>query len=696
MVRDRSRTRLAIIHVVVLSLLATLLGRLAYLQLVEGASYQTASSDTLTRTVSTPAVRGLILDDEGRPLVANRVSLALSVDRSALRAAPDGGAEVLARLGVLLSIPVQQLRDELTFCNEPGAAPSPTCWNGSPYEPIPIAEDVAQTVALDVVERPESYPGVVVEPQATRSYPAPDDVNAAHLLGYVGPVTQDELDADSDATLRSTDLVGRSGLESEYDTDLRGVDGSRTVSVDRTGSVTGDLSGTPAVPGDHLVTSIDADVQALTEQALVTAVARARASKDPSGVPYTADSAAAVVMDVTDGRIVAMASYPTYDPTMWVGGISAADYATLTSTEASTPLLFRAIQAELAPASTFKVVSSAAAIEAGDNPTGPYDCNSAMTIGGRVFTNYESRAYGPISIARALEVSCDTVFYRLAYDMWLRDGGSNPVLNPADPMVAMAKDWGFGSATGVDLPGEADGRVADRGWKLATWEQTKDDSCARAKTGYPEVSDKVRAAYLTQVAKENCVDGWRFRAGDAANFAIGQGETLVTPLQLAVAYAALANGGTLWQPRVGRAVVSPDGDVVKEIPPAQAGTLPVAPSTLDYIRTALQQTTRVGTGALPFQGFPLDQIVVATKTGTGEVFGKQPTSWFVATTDRYVVVMTVTQGGTGSGTSGPAVRSILEGIYGVHGAQITRSTALLPGGLPPTDLPTVPGAGPPS
>jgi penicillin-binding protein 2 len=687
---DRSRARLAIVQVVVFSLVATLLGRLAYLQLVEGPSYTATSHDTRTRTIDTEAVRGLILDDQGRPIVANRVSLVLTVDRSALRNSADRGAAALDRLGELLATPPSDLRAALTNCGEPAAADPPVCWNGSPYVPVPVAEDVSPEVALQVAERPESYPGVVVEPRAVRSYPAPEGANAAHLVGYLGAVTADDLAADPNGVLGSTDEVGRTGLEMVYDRDLRGRDGSETVTVDRAGAVTGTAATDPAVPGNHLVTSIDAGLQALTERSLSAAIARARASTDPDGVPYRADSGAAVVMDVTDGRVLAMASYPTYDPGLWVGGISTADYAHLTAPEAGAPLLFRAIAAQVAPASTFKVGSTSAAMEAGYNPAGPYDCTSSMSIGGRSFTNYESRAYGPISLARALEVSCDTVFYRIAYDMWLHDGGSNPAPRPTDAIFTMASGWGLGAPTAIDLPGEASGRIADRAWKLTNWQQTKDDSCRHAATGYPDVTDPARATYLTQIARENCTDGWRFRAGDAANLAIGQGETLVTPIQMAVAYAALANGGTLWQPTVGRAVISPDGTVVREIAPVAAGRLPVSAATLDYIRAALQETTRTGTGAAPFRGFPLGQVPVATKTGTGEVFGKQSTSWFLATTDRYVVAMTVSQGGTGSGTSGPSVRAILDGLYGVHDGVADPTASLLPGGVPPTSLPTGP------
>ena len=158
-------------------------------------------------------------------------------------------------------------------------------------------------------------------------------------------------------------------------------------------------------------------------------------------------------------------------------------------------------------------------------------------------------------------MSCDTVFYKFAYETWLRMGGLHPKKNAKDPFTEMAKAYGLGRPTGLDLPGESDGRIADRAWKQAYWKATKDFYCAKAKTGYPEVAktDPQRAAYLLQLSKENCADGWAYRGGDAANFAIGQGDTTATPLQMARVYSAVANGGTLVTPHIGSAIMSPDG-----------------------------------------------------------------------------------------------------------------------------------------
>ena len=664
----RSRVRLAVVRLVIASLFLTLLGRLAWVQIVDAETLAVAAADVRLRTVLTPAVRGTVLDRAGRPLAANRSALVISVDPLALAEQPDGGAAVLERLAAALGLPVAEVRARITACGAPGAVPPPACYEGSPVQPAPVAEDADPAVALLVAERPQDFPGVTASGQAVRTYPAPDGVGAAHLLGYLSPVTAEELDANDapvgGVELDGTALVGRSGLEQVYDRDLRGTPGSRTVQVDARGAVVAEVGRTAPVAGSNLVTSLDARVQAVTESALMDAIARARTFTDPDGQPYLADGGAAVVLDVTDGSVVALASAPTYDPGIWVGGIASSEYEALVAEDAGVPLLSRAVQGAYAPASTFKAITTAAALEQGLG-SGPYSCTSDLTIGDRTFRNYESRAYGSISLARALEVSCDTVFYRIAYDLWLRDGGTSPVAAPADAVTTMARAFGLGEPTGIDLPAEAGGQVADRSWKQATWEATREDMCARASSGYPEIaaSDPARAAFLHALARESCDDGWRLRAGDAVNTAIGQGDTLVTPLQMAVAYAAIANGGTLWEPRIGQSVVDQDGQIVREIPATAAGRLPVSASTLAYLRTALQGVPRSGTGASAFAGFPLDRIPIGAKTGSGEVFGKQSTSWFVAFSDRYAVVMTVSQGGTGGGTSGPGVRAIFDTLY---------------------------------
>ena len=645
--------------VFVLSLFGLLLGRLGQVQVVQHTSYAAAAATLGTRTVVDPAVRGRILDAAGEPLVANTASLSVTVQRGTLLAEPDGGKALVTRVADALRLAPGPLWDKTFLCGTAGAPPVPRCFNGSPYQPVPIADGVAPQRALTLVEQPEAFPGIGVAAVAARTFPAPDGVNAAHLLGYVGAASSEDV-AASQGAVTPTEDVGRAGLEAEYDALLRGTHGTTTVSVDPRGIVTGEVGATPSVPGRDVVTHLSAPVQAGAEKALATAVTTARKNG------YAADSGAAVVLDVRTGGVVAAASYPTYDPAVWTGGISAAGLAALTDPKAATPLVSRVTQGTMPPASTFKVVSTQAVASSGVDLGGTYDCTASERIGDRVFHNYESRAFGPLSLERNLEVSCDTIWYRFAYRAWLDQGGLTARNDAGDPFVRAARAFGLGAATGIDLPDESAGRVPDRAWKTAVWQQTRDTVCTRARTGYPDVAttDPERAAYLKALAVENCASGYQYRAGDAANFAIGQGDVLVTPLQLADVYAAVANGGTLWTPQVAAATQKQDGTDRRAIAPTKRGTIALAAGVKPFLDTALTGVVARGTGAGVFAGWPQAAYPIAGKTGSAEVFGKQATSWFASygpvTSPRYAVVVMVSQAGTGGGAAAPAVRAIWE------------------------------------
>lgn len=678
-----TRGRFVVISVLVVALFATLLTRLWYLQVVGGESYRAQAQSNAVRAVVVQPQRGLIVDDMGRPLAANRLAWVVSVDRSQLAQLPTGRQRtVLHRLARALGSPYARVLGRTKLCGEQGAPRAGVCWNGSPYQAVPVATDVDESVALAISERPEDFPAVKAEQRNVRSYPETDGVNAAHLLGYVTSLTEDEYAKarrQHDRTLNASSVVGRSGLERSYDRYLRGVPGAAGKAVDSSGRVIGDAGGTPAQPGDTLVTSIDAKVQATAESELKQAIMTARKTHDDvTGTNYKASSGALVVMEAKTGRMVASASYPTYDPQVWVGGISKRQLHDLYSKGAGEPLLSRATQGQLAPGSTFKPITAAGALTSGYDTSTQLDCSSSYTVGSRVFKNYESAAYGPIDFARALQLSCDTFFYRIAYAEWLRQGGEDP--KAKDALVENAKKFGFGRKTGIDLPGEASGRIADRKWRLQYWKDNKDYYCRIGRKS--DATD-----YLHVFAREFCTDGYIYRAGDAVNFAIGQGDTLVTPTQLAVAYAALSNGGTLWEPRVAKAVVDPAGEVVKRIRPTAAGKIPISDAKRRYIDTALLGTAKTGTMAWKMGGFPLDQVRVRAKTGTAEVQGKQTTGWVATYDENYVVVMMIEQGGTGSGSSGDAVRRMWESLYGIRGEQVDPRAALLPDAKAPSALP---------
>lgn len=713
---ERSSLRLAVLGVLIVSLLVTMVGRLFFLQVVSADVYTQKASANQFRYVVTPATRGLILDQLGRPLVSNRTSLVVSVDRSALAKQKDKGAAVLTRLAKALGTTYTAISYRLEICGLGAHEKPPICWNGSQYQPIPVAKDIPQDLALTIMEKRSDYPGVTAGLEAVRVFPGLDGVNAAHLLGYLGPVSDSELAAQKEAQksgqltaqdelLQRTDLIGRSGLEAEYDAALRGTPGVKKLTVDQAAAVVGTVGETQSTPGDYLVTNIDAKLQSVVEKQLEAAIMKARKTPVRHGTGYyKGDSGAAVVLDVTNGHVLAMASYPSYDPSVWVGGISKKEYSALTAPASNFPLISRAMQGQFVPASTFKVVSASAALQNGYTANQTYKCPSFIQVGNRKFSNFEGEAPGDVNLAKGLAVSCDTMWYQIAYDYWLRDGGNFPKAKPLDPIEKMAKAYGYGKRTGIDLPSESRGRVGGRAFKTALNAQLHDAWCARAKTGYPEVAktDGKRARYLKALAVENCAAGGLYRGGDEVNLAIGQGDTVVTPLQVATAYAALANGGTIWQPQVAKGLVGSDGKVVSVFKPKKTGTLPVSKANLAFLRDAFSQVTSqpYGTGYNPFKGFPLGQIPIAAKTGTGQASGNdQSTSWFAtfapANKPKYAVVMMVSQGGTGASTSAPSVRKIYEAIYGVTGSTVDPAKSVLAGGAPATKMPTVRADGTP-
>jgi penicillin-binding protein 2 len=683
-----SRLRLIVIQTLVFSLLATLGARLYYLQVVSGEVYQGQAASQSVREIVVQPQRGLIVDAMGRPLVTNRLTWVVSLDRTLLgKMSEEDRATLLKRTGKAIRMKVRQIKLKLMLCGDAGAVAG-KCWNGSPYQPVPIALDVKESAALRILEQPEDFPGVVVDRQSVRQYPQPYGVNAAHVLGYNSPITKEELEAaeaSGDSSVNGASVVGRAGVEKEYDEWLRGQPGYQQVAVDSKGRVREDVSGLAAQPGDTLVTSIDAKVQGVVEEQLQKMIQTQRRTRDKvTGRNFEADSGAAIVMEARTGRIVAMASQPTYDPSLWVGGISDKQLERLYSEAAGTPLLGRATQGQFAPGSTWKPFMTAAALTNGYALDTTLPCGSAFRVGNRDFKNFESGAHGIIGFARALEVSCNTFFYRIGYDYWRRYGSDPTDVKAKDPLVEGAKYWGFGGRTGVDLPGEAAGRIADRKWKREYYESQKDYYCDIA--GKPQ--GKKTSDFVYKFAREFCIEGFAYRAGDAVNFAIGQGDTIVTPLQLARAYGAISNGGILWEPRIGKAIVSPDGDVIREIKPKKQRRLKIPARVLAYIDEALKGVSRTGTMAWKLGGFPIDDVQIRAKTGSAEVYGKQSTGWVASYTKDYVVVMMISQGGTGSGSTGDGVRKIWETLYGVVGDQVRPTKAAIPGTTPPKSLPT--------
>lgn len=645
----------------VLTLLAgVLLGRLGQLQLGDPPE-ETAGASPGTSTVALPALRGRILDRDGRPLVDNAVRTDITVDRATLADAEDGGRAMVHRLAEALDLPFARLWGRTTLCGAPGAADPPACWPGSALVPVPVAVDVDPADAARITERPERFPGVAITSQPVRAYPQAKGGGAPQTTGYLARPDAETV-AESDGSITDEQLVGASGLEQEYDELLRGRPGEREVRVDGRGVAVEELSRTEPEPGEDLVTTLDLPVQRATERALDDGV------RDARGRGQQADTAAAVVLDLRDGGVVASASHPTYDPSVWSKGVGQEEYERLTGS-ARSPLVDRVTAVAQPPASTFKVVSLPGAVAAGTDLEEPVSCTSSHRIGDRTFSNFESRSYGRISWRRAITVSCDTVFYQVAEQVWRAQGGPSAGSDDGDPLIETATDLGLGSVTGIDLPGESEGRIPDREWKREWWRETKDDSCAAAKRGHPEIKDRSEARYRTALARQHCESGHLFNPGDEANLSIGQGDVTATLLQMARVFGTIAQDGREPRPHLGRASIDADG-TRSGIDLPDPGHVDLPSGSGPLLRQAMRDVVDKpeGTAHSAFTGFPRRTWPVAGKTGTAEVYGKEDTAWFVsyapATRPRYVVAVVVSQGGTGGATAAPIARLIHEELAG--------------------------------
>ncbi len=683
----------------VLSLVATLLGRLWYLQVLNAPQLRAEALNQQIHDIVTPAPRGEILDDTGKPFVDNKPALVVSVNRTALdRMGKTVEAQVLHRLARELGKPYTQLNNETTPCTYPKvrnqqgqlvytSRPTP-CNNHLAYQPVVVSQLkptlAAARKALQIKEKPEEYPGVTVELTAVRHYPKPNGALASSMLGYIQLIGPKQLAALSpaDRAVYQNAQVGVTGLEAQYEHYLRGAPGVKAVSVDHLGAVTGTVRDTAPTPGDDVVTNIDAGVQASLEKQLQNAITAARHSG------YTADYAAGVVLNARNGGVVAMASDPTYPPGAFVPHISAKLYNRLQHQEGS-PLVDKAFESASPPGSTFKLISSSGLLYDGTMSTGGYyDCPTDF-LGHHNFDG--EGGLGSIPLRTALIVSCDTFFFELGDRDWNRDQHLIAQhKKPVEGVQRIAHAYGLGEQPGIDLPiGEvAEGHIADRYNTKLNWEQNKKNYCAGA-------ARRPKGSYLQQIDEQNCKLGYIFLPGDQMNQDIGQGTVTVSPLQLAVAYAAMANGGTVFEPRIAKAIVSPTGKLVKRIKAPVRDHLPLSKSDLDYLRNAFYGVTTsrspVGTGVSAFAGFPMNRVLVGGKTGTAELTGtNQNGSWFVSfggpagQKPQFVTVIEVNKSDQGAISAAPYVRNVWDAMYGFGG-----NKALFANGVPPHKLPKV-------
>lgn len=675
-----------VLGVLVISLVATLIGRLWYLQVLAAPQFRAQALDNQVRDIVTEAPRGEIVDDKGRPLVDNKTALVISVDRIALQRQSDGGVKVLHRLSKLIGTPYHLLYREIQLCGpaSDGHIVKPPCWAGSPYEPIPVSQlkpGIGSTRrALQIEEMQEKFPGVSAQLAAVRHYPKPAGAWASAILGYITPITPQQLKAlpKNQQDVERNTLVGATGLEQSYEKYLHGKPGLKQVTVDHVGAVTGTIKNTQPKQGDDVVTYLDAKAQATLEQQLQNAINTAR------GSGYTADYAAGVVLNARNGGVVAMASSPTYNPSKPPPSLSTKQYHRLQHSKGS-PFVDKAFGSTNPPGSTFKPISSTGLIFDGTMSTsGYYDCPTFF-MGRHNFDTGGGR--GSINLHEALVVSCDTYFFKLGYQDWYRDDNLIKAgKKPRQGVQRISHAYGFGEDPRVDLPNASWGHIADRHNTKLFWEQVKHQYCLGAR-------NKSFTAQHRADDRAYCQTGYLFEPGDQENEDVGQGTVLVSPLQLATAYAALANGGKVFEPRVAKAIVSPTGKLVKRIKAPVRDHLPVSPATLSYLRAALYGVTSepLGTGKTAFAGFPQGQVQIGGKTGTAELAGtNQNGSWFASfggptgQKPQYVTVIEVDKSNQGAISAAPFVRNMWDAIYGFGGAK-----PIFPNGVPPTALPKV-------
>lgn len=629
MPQDSSRLRLAILGMVVLSLFSALLARLWYLQVLAAPAMKVEAKSNSVAVLYTEAPRGRILDRKGRVLADNKVVLALVVDRAKVKDRP----EVIPRVAALLGMTVDQINDRMADSRF------------SPLKPVPVAVDVPKEKLIYLREHQGEFPGVEGLQLTERVYP--NGTLAAHILGTVGQINDEELTPRKAKGYKAGDTIGKSGAELTYEADLRGSPEIAKLEVDSGGRVQRTLGRQPAVQGRDVRLSIDLDIQRVAEESLAQGILLARQTTDYlTGKRFAAPGGSTVVLDPRDSSVVAMASYPTYDPNEFTNGISATRFQELNDPAGGYPLNNRALQGLYAPGSTFKLATSLAALKAGLITTRDiYDDKGSYTVVGQrseTKRNAGGAVNGPVNVSRALTVSSDVFFYWLGERFWNERGKLGQAA-----IQDVARSLGMGEYSEVDLPFESDGRVADP-------------------AGRERLNRANPAAFPFP----------QWYTGDNLNVAVGQGDTVVTPLQLANAYAAFVNGGTVFAPRVGDAVLDQSGQQIRAIEPKVVRRNELAASVRDPLMAGFKGVVAdpKGTAFGAFAGFPLDKFPIAGKTGTAEVNGKGDTSLFAAyapaDSPKYVISVVMEESGFGANAAAPVARRVLEGVAAQEGVPV--------------------------
>jgi len=586
--------------------------RLWYLEVLSGDRYLAEANNNQVREVTVQAPRGEIVDRDGKLLVDNRTALALQVRTTELPRGNRVLSQELRDLGEVAGMSKAYIERQIRKQTRE-----------SPASPVTLKRDVPYDLVYYLRENQGKFPGVSVDRVYVRQYP--QGTLGAHMFGYVKEVSPEQLKEPRFEALAPGDEVGQAGVESTYDSLLRGVNGTTRVQVDASGRPTGgQLSVRRPEAGNNLRMTIDSGLQSAAEAAMAG-----------FGLP-----GAFVAMDVDTGEVLALGSVPTFDPSVFARPLipqSVADQIFLGTDGTEAAIFDRAIQGGYPTGSTFKLLTATAALE--DGAITPeeivYD-PGVLNVGGVKFENAGDAINGPINLQTALQVSSDVYFYKLGLEL---NSDDNP---EGGALQNWARQLGMGSLTGIDLPSEASGLVPTPGWR-----------------------NQLYADQLTDRP---------WTVGDNINLSVGQGDLQASPLQLGVAYATLANGGSVVRPHVGMRVEDPSGRVIQEIDPAPRREVSIDPRTrrsiLDGLHAAAQEPG--GTSYGVFGGFPVE---MAGKTGTAERgLSVEDQSWYVALAPypdpEIVVVATLERGGFGADSAAPAVQEMLSEYFDVKPEEI--------------------------
>lgn len=595
------------------TVIGALFMRLWNMQVISSSSYTEQAEKNRTRSISTHAARGRILDRNGAVLVGNRPSLVVLAEQSVL----EDEAE-LHILAALIGIPKAVLRLKIEDSSQ-----------GLQRGRV-IAVDVSRRVVSFINAHPSLFDGVSIEARSQRSYPLGS--LAGQVLGYTGVITSEQLKASQDnqdegkITYEPGDVVGQSGIEASYENVLQGIKGEQVVFVDADGNIVNHSSSVEAQSGSDVVLTLDAEIQKAAEDSLSSTIKRLQEHGKPDCF-----GGCAIAMDVTNGEIIAMASAPSFSPNMFVGGISSDDWDMLSSKSSHNPLLNRGIGGQYPSASTIKPLSALAALNEGiATPQSSYMCTGYWTGFGAAFGQYcwLHTGHGPMTLQTGITHSCDVVFYEVGKGFFY---SSNK-----DGLQQMFKKWGLGSKSQIDLPGELQGRIPDEAWKREYFASYPDDAKA-------------------------------WQGGDNTNLAIGQGDLLVTPLQMLCVYAGIANRGSIPQPHLMKSIksTSNSGSII-DYKCSTRISVDEKDEYMDLIQRGLYGVIYEESQAQASH-FTNMKEKVAGKTGTAETSHETPTGWFIAYAPydkpRYVVASVLENSGFGSDGAMYVVRDILGALY---------------------------------